>query len=97
MQTMDNIDTDNVATADTENTSADSQDIEQPQVEPEAVEQTEEEKRWKYQRTDFPYSDISINRIKTLGKFFPQTPRTSPFRNQRALRLVFHLAVAYVI
>ena len=44
MQTMDNIDTDNVATADTENTSADSQDIEQPQAEPEAVEQTEEEK-----------------------------------------------------
>lgn len=43
MQTMDNIDTDNVATADTENTSADSQDIEQPQAEPE-VEQTEEEK-----------------------------------------------------
>ena len=44
MQTMDNIDTDNVATADTENTSADSQDIEQPQAELEAVEQTEEEK-----------------------------------------------------
>ena len=44
MQTMDNIDTDNVATADTENTSADSQSIEQPQAEPEAVEQTEEEK-----------------------------------------------------
>ena len=43
MQTMDTIDTqDNVATADTENTSADSQDIEQPQAEPE-VEQTEEQ------------------------------------------------------
>ena len=66
MQTMDNIDTDNVATADTENTSADSQDIEQPQAEPEAVEQTEAEQAKQEQETE--KQSRSQKRIQQLAR-----------------------------